>query len=155
MVVIIFAFLIFFLSLLSSLFCSRTVAGTARLLIDSGEGRSYIVYRWFCVSLSSRNFHRIVFLCSLRKPIGSHWFESVLLQLFSLQLWLFFFHKMMKFYKVIRTSFSYINVKKRHKNTIQTSSIYWNVLVFGGFFQTVWLLTGIPQILYLSFKKIT
>ena len=71
-VVIIFAFLIFFLSLLSSLFCSRTVTGTAQLLIDSGEGRSYVMYRWFCVSLSSRNFHRIVFLCSLRKPIGSH-----------------------------------------------------------------------------------
>ena len=38
---------------------------------------------------------------SLRKPIDSHWLKNVLLALFSLQLCLFFFHKMMKFYKKI------------------------------------------------------
>ena len=38
---------------------------------------------------------------SLQKPIDSHWFKNVLLALFSLQLCLCFFHKMMKFYKAI------------------------------------------------------
>ena len=32
------------------------------------------------------------------KPIRSHWFTRVLLELFSLHLYLFFFHKIMKFY---------------------------------------------------------
>ena len=38
---------------------------------------------------------------SLRTPIDYHWFKNVLLELFSFQLCLFFFHKMMKFYKGI------------------------------------------------------
>ena len=38
---------------------------------------------------------------NLRRPIHPHWFKNVLLELFSLQLCLFFFHKMIKFYKNI------------------------------------------------------
>ena len=33
------------------------------------------------------------------KLIDFHWFKNVLLESFSLQLWLFFFHKMIKFYE--------------------------------------------------------
>ena len=65
------------------------------------EDCSHVMYRCFSVSLSSQNFPRIFFLCSLRKPIVSQWFKNVLLGLLSLQQCLFFFHKMMKFYKTI------------------------------------------------------
>ena len=38
------------------------------------------------------------------KPIDSHWFKHVLLDLFSPQLCIFFFHKTIKFYLIKRTS---------------------------------------------------
>ena len=38
------------------------------------------------------------------KPIDSHWFKHVLLDLFSPQLCIFFFHKTIKFYLMKRTS---------------------------------------------------
>ena len=59
------------------------------------------MHHGFCVSISSWKFPHIFFVCNLRTPIGSHWFKKVLLELFNLHLYLFFFHKMMKFYKAI------------------------------------------------------
>ena len=61
--------------------------------------------------------------------MDSNWF-NVLLELFSLQLCLFFFHKLMKFSKDISYFFSHRLTSKRHKNTIEISSIYWNVLLW-------------------------
>ena len=58
----------------------------------------------FNTKIQNKNsVHRIFWKIqySLRKPIDSHWFKNVLLVLFSLQLCLFSFHKMMKFYKEI------------------------------------------------------
>ena len=75
---------------------------------------------------------------SLWKPIDSHWLKNVLLALFSLQLCLFFFHKMIKFYRNLfcmnEPCFcrKYFLTDWRHrccKNTIEISSICWNVLL--------------------------
>ena len=52
-----------------------------------------------------------------------NWFKNVLLELFSLQLSLFFFPKMMKFYKDTCSGWHHM----RRKTTIGISSIYWNV----------------------------
>ena len=56
-------------------------------------------------------YYMKIFLCTSRiekspqntlpKPIDSHLFKNVLLELFNLQLCLFFFHKKMKFYEGI------------------------------------------------------
>ena len=94
----------------------------------------------FCSSsfLKNRIFWKIQY--SLWKPTYSHWFKNVLLALFSLQLCLFFFHKMMKFYKEICSAWisrasakSIFSPDWRHrcrKNTTEISSIYWNVLLW-------------------------
>ena len=91
------------------------------------------------------------FPCSLRKPIVSYWFENILLELFSLQLCLFLFYKMMKFYKAIWNFFSWINVNMRHKNIIGISSINWNVLLW--IFWDCLIFDGNPTDFYNSFFK--
>ena len=91
-----------------------------------------------------------IWLESLRKPIVFYWFKNVLLELSSLQLCLFFFHKMMKFYKGIcsaeigRTSaklfFSQIEVICVVK--IQQKYLLSIEMYFYGFFQTAEVLLG-------------
>ena len=76
-----------------------------------------------------RNFPRT------QNPINFNWFKNVLLELFSLQLDLFFFHKIIKFYKDICCAFVVLFIvtdwrHMRRKNTIEISSIYYNVLLW-------------------------
>ena len=76
----------------------------------------------FLAHVAERHFPH-VFSLAFYETLGSHWFENALLELFSLQLCLFFVHKMMKFYKAIRIFFSYSNVNIIHKNIIEITSI--------------------------------
>ena len=50
------------------------------------------------VSVSSWKFPHIFFLCSLRKPIGSHWLENVLLELFSLSFFIKWWNSIKPFF---------------------------------------------------------
>ena len=105
------------------------------------------MYRWFRVSFFSPNFP-FFFLCRL--PIGSHWFENVLLELFSLQLCLFLFHNTMKLYKAIRI---YLTNYLKHASWKYNRNLRSTGMWFYGFVKTIWFLTGIPLILYHIFKK--
>ena len=103
MIANIFTFVLF---IFFSLFCYLLFSHSCRHSSTADKFRknedcSYVMYWCFSVSLSSWNFPHIFFLCSIRKPTVSQWFKNVLLGLLSLQLCLFFFHKMMKFYKTI------------------------------------------------------
>ena len=81
---------------------------------------------------------------NLRKPIDFHWFKNVLLELFGLQLLLFFFHKMMRFYKDIDSAG--VSGTSAELFFSQTDIIYvlkiqykhlWSIeMYFHGFFQT-------------------
>ena len=68
---------------------------------------------------------------SLQITIDFYWFENVCFVACSvqIQMCLFFFHKMMKFYKGI-CSFLIDLRQMRHKNTIEISMINWNVLLW-------------------------
>ena len=82
---------------------------------------------------------------SLRKPIDFHWFKNVLLELFGLQLCLFFFDKMTKFYNNI--SSAWVGQISGDLFFLQNGVIYvvkiqqkylWSIATyFHGFLQTV------------------
>ena len=81
-----------------SLFCSRCPVDWFR----KNEDSSYVMScSHVYVSHTSWKLPHIFFVSSLPKPIRSHWFKRVLLEFFSLYLYLFLFHKMMEFYKAI------------------------------------------------------
>ena len=61
----------------------------------------FILYLWVKSNKRARGQFKCDVLGTLRKPIDSHWFENVLLDLFRPRLCLFVFHKMMGFYKDI------------------------------------------------------
>ena len=76
---------------------------------------------------------------SLWKSIDSHWFKNTLFELFNLQLCLFFFHEMIKFYKSICSAWIsrtfaelFFLTNWSHmcgRNTTETSSIKLSVLL--------------------------
>ena len=65
-----------------------------------------------------------------KKLINSHWFENA--------------HKMMKFYKYISLLFSHRLTSYVSKNTIEITTIYWNVLLW--FFRTGVLINFFTQL---------
>ena len=80
-------------------------------------------------------------LINLQKSIDSYWYKNVLLELFSLRLYLFFFQRMTKFYRktfalhefksyICRTLFLTNWRYMPFKNALEISSIYWHVLNF-------------------------
>ena len=63
----------------------------------------------------------------LRKPIDSHWFKNLLLELVSILLCLFFYHKMMKFYRdfcSVWTSLTSVELFYSHRLTSYVSENY-------------------------------
>ena len=88
------------------------------------------------------------------KPRGSHWFKKVLLEFSSLHLCLFFFHKTMKFYIAIFSAWISSSSVKHFFPQKYNRNVF-DLLKFTSmdFFLTVWLLTGIPLILYFYFFK--
>ena len=106
MVAIIFPFLYFVLTLLR---------------IDSGRMK---IVQMLCISIFMSWSRHIFFAYRLQKLLGFDWFKKNLLELFILYLYLFFFHKMMKFYTAISSAWNFFS----HKNTIEIYLNYWNVL---------------------------
>ena len=95
------------------------------------------------------NFLTFFFVCSLQKPIGSHWFKKVLIELLSLSFFI-------KWWKSTQPFFSaWIRSTSANLFFSQKYNIYnfWSTeIYFYGFLQTVWLLTRIPlNFIYTSF----
>ena len=90
-------------------------------------------------------------------PIDSQWLKNVLLELFSFQLCLFFFHKMMNPIKTFALHELTVTIlfltdwrHMRRENTIEISSIYWNVLLWI-FSHCIWMNEWMNEWMKVSF----
>ena len=128
-------------------FLSLFLRKCALFLITLASYGSYYFYLWFSpflcfihspvdrlgrTKISSWKFPHIflfffVFWVFLQKPIGSHWFKKVLLELFSLSFFIKWWNSTKPFFFCMsRQYFCFFS----HKNTIEIYLIYWNVLLW-------------------------
>ena len=78
------------------------------------------------VEFSSRSFS----VCSIQKPIGSHWFKKVLIELLSLSFFIKWWKSTQPFFFCVNKKYfcqSFFLTKVQH---IQFFLIYWNVLLW-------------------------
>ena len=89
------------------------------------------------------------FVCSLQKPIVSHWFKKVLIDLFGLSFFIKWWNSTKPFFSCMSRQYFCFFLTKIHLKYVWSTEMY-----FYGFCQTVWYLTGIPlNFMYISFLK--
>ena len=85
-----------------------------------------------CLNLVVEISSHFVFVCSLQKPIGSHWFEKVLLELFSLSFFINWWNSTQPFFSAWISCTS--KIQKYNRNFFdllkRTSMDFFRLFVF-------------------------